>query len=252
MIRKELENIVWLEFELLSNFNDLKHGVLLRHGGVSSDSFGSLNMGFSLTNQEENAKVKFNREKVKKVFNFKEIDDCKLEHKDHIVEITSLNSGSRPTADALATKEKNIALFITHADCQAAIFYDPISKALVNVHAGWRGNVINIYKKTVDFMKDTYGANPTNIHVCISPSLGPNSAEFIHYQTELPAAFWDFQIKPYFFDLWSISQKQLLEVGVLKSHIQIAEMDTLTNEKDFFSYRREKISGRHGTFCSLI
>ena len=48
---------------------------------------------------------------------------------------------------------------------------DPVEQAIANVHAGWKGNVKNIYEKTVQFMQQCYGSSPKNIHVCIAPSL---------------------------------------------------------------------------------
>jgi len=100
-------------------------------------------------------------------------------------------------------------------------------------------------------MKNKYGSRVDNIHVCISPSLGPHDAEFLNYQNELPPSFWEYQIKPYYFDLWGISKDQLLQAGILEHHIQIAGISTLSNPEDYFSYRREKVSGRHGTFAVM-
>jgi YfiH family protein len=140
---------------------------------------------------------------------------------------------------------------ISHADCQAAIFYDPIQKAIANVHSGWRGNIQNIYASTILKMQQMYGSKPQNLLVCISPSLGPQSAEFTNFQNELPEAFWKFRTPPHHFDFWQISQYQLEESGVLPSHIQIAEIDTLSNPQDYFSYRHSKICGRNATVCAL-
>lgn len=251
MQRRECHGISWLEFELLAPFKNLTHGILLRHGGYSTDLFASLNMGFSLQNLLENKNVKLNREKVKKIFAFKNLYDCQLEHADKIVEITHKNKGLRPTCDALSTVLHDTVLMITHADCQATIFYDPVQQAIANVHAGWKGNVQNIYGKTVNFMKHHYGSFPDNLHVCISPSLGPYDAEFIHYRQELPQAFWEFQMSPCYFDLWTIAKNQLLQAGVLEHHIQIAQISNFSHPEDYFSYRREKITGRHGTFVAI-
>ncbi|MBN9378555.1 MAG: hypothetical protein BGO14_08655 [Chlamydiales bacterium 38-26] len=251
MIRKEQDGIVWLEFELLSHFKNLQHGVVLRHGGYSHGPYGSLNLGYNIQNPQENERVKLNRDKIKKTFHLELLIDCNLEHRDKIINVSPQNISVRPTGDALFTIHPHLALFITHADCQAAIFYDPIQKALANVHAGWRGNVHNIYRSTVEFMKNKYGSRVDNIHVCISPSLGPHDAEFLNYQNELPPSFWEYQIKPYYFDLWGISKDQLLQAGILEHHIQIAGISTLSNPEDYFSYRREKVSGRHGTFAVM-
>ena len=140
---------------------------------------------------------------------------------------------------------------VRHADCQAAIFYDPKNKAVANVHSGWRGNVKNIYRSTIQKMRRVFGSKPADLLVCISPSLGPDCAEFIHYKAEFPEDFWAFQIKPYYFNLWAIARYQLELSGILPHHIEIAEICTNTEVEDYFSYRREKVSGRHATLAML-
>ena len=129
--------------------------------------------------------------------------------------------------------------------------YDKKQKAIAIAHSGWRGSTLNIYKKTIETMKKRYHSKPEDILVCISPSLGPDSAEFQNYKTELPESFWQFQIQPYYFDFWKISRWQLEEAGILPHHIEIAGMDTLSNPTDFFSHRRDKPSGRNATIAFL-
>jgi copper oxidase (laccase) domain-containing protein len=100
-------------------------------------------------------------------------------------------------------------------------------------------------------MKEIYLSDPKDLLVCISPSLGPESAEFIHYKTELPESFWQFRQKDNFFDFWNISKWQLTEAGILPHHIQMAEMDTYLLGDQFFSYRRDKTTARQATFSML-
>jgi hypothetical protein len=157
---------------------------------------------------------------------------------------------SNEACDGLITKEKHQALMIKHADCQAAIFYDPMQNILANVHSGWRGNVQNIYGVTIEAMKKM-GSNPANILVCISPSLGPEQSEFVNFKTEFPPHFHEFQWKKNYFNLWEISRMQLKASGILPSHIECAEICTYENKADYFSYRREKITGRNATLAML-
>lgn len=56
MLRKKKGNIEWLEFDLLTHIPDIVHGVFLRHGGVSRDSFASLNVGREIGDDDENVK----------------------------------------------------------------------------------------------------------------------------------------------------------------------------------------------------
>lgn len=248
MIRKEQDGIHWLEFEIFAPYPELKHGVFLRHGGCSDVPYGSLNVSYQGGDRYEDAMK--NRETIAHCLQCPSVWLPILEHGKQVIEITS-GWDERPKADGLMTQQPGIGLLMSHADCQAAIFYDPVEKALANIHAGWRGNVLNIYAETVEQMQKRYGSLPENLMVGISPSLCPEHSEFINYRTELPKSFWRFEEKPNHFNLWEVSRWQLESVGIKPAHIEIAEMSTYANPNDFFSYRRDRLTGRHGTLAYL-
>lgn len=250
MRRKHKDGIQWLEFELLADIPNLVHAVFLRHGGVSQGPFASLNMG--LGTSDNPVHVRENRKRVKSVLSVDRLISASQVHSDRVVHIDTPDPLNVGKADGLITQIPDIGLMIEHADCQAAIFYDPQHRALANVHAGWRGNVQNIYAKTIGQMRDAFGTSPQDLLVCISPSLGPNWGEFKHYREELPEQFWKFQVQPTYFDLWAIARMQLEECGVLPEHIECASICTRSHPEDFFSYRREKIHGNHATIAALV
>ncbi|MDN3507073.1 MAG: peptidoglycan editing factor PgeF [Simkaniaceae bacterium] len=212
MIRCKKENLEWLEFELLQPHLGVKHGVFTRNTDLTL---------------------------------IPNICSPRQVHGAH-VEIAPFEG----ECDGLITLEPGVSLLIRHADCQAAIFYDPVKKAIANVHCGWRGSVQNIYANTVQKLVEL-GCRPKDLLVCISPSLGPEKAEFINHKTELPESFLPFQVKENHFDFWQISKWQLKEAGVLEKNIEIARICTFCEEKDFFSYRRDKKTGRNGTVIAL-
>ncbi len=154
--------------------------------------------------------------------------------------------------DGVVTQEQNYALLVTHADCQAAIFYDPVTRSIGCIHAGWRGNVQDIYGKAILKMKDLFGTLPSNLFVGISPSLGPCCAEFLNHQQELPSQFLPFQVKSFHFDLWKISRSQLMKAGVPSDQIEIAQLCTRCHPMGFYSHRRDKTKYRHTTMVALL
>jgi polyphenol oxidase len=248
MQRKKKGDVEWLEFEQLTDVKELVHGVFLRHGGVSKDCFSSLNVGGGTGDAPQS--IIENREKICAVLGVKELISRRQTHGINIEFLPSLNP-LEEDCDGLITKQKNMGLMIKHADCQAAIFYDPIEKVIANIHCGWRGNVKNIYAEAVRRICEEGGSKPENLLVCISPSLGPDWAEFKNYQIEFPESFWTFQVRPTYFDLWAISHKQLTDCGVLPHHIEIASLCTYSDSQDFYSYRRDKSTGRHATVIAL-
>lgn len=252
MIRKSSAEIHWLEFELLAPFaHKLKHAVFLRHGGFSQGPYAGMNL--SMTLGDDPLHVEANLAEAKAILSIDQLAASLQEHKDGIAAIDERNYSHLKSCDALMTAHANIGLKISHADCQAAIFYDPINHALATVHCGWRGHVCEIYQKTVQAMASTYGSKPADLHVAIGPSLGPAHAQFVNYQIEFPESFWQFRTLNDHFDLWAVASWQLKQANIIDSHIQILKMCTYANSADCFSYRRNKrITGAHGTFAALL
>lgn len=249
MIRKQAQGIQWLEFEIFSDFPELVHGIFLRHGGVSGFPYTTLNAGSNCADEVQN--VVENCRRMRQILHIPHVVEAKQVHGDAVVWVRDA-SQEIGECDALITQKEQVALMIKHADCQAAVIYDPVQRALANVHSGWRGNVKNIYRQVVEKMAQVFGSQPKDLLVGVSPSLGPEHAEFKNYRDEFPEAFWKHQVKPAHFDLWQIAREQFEQCGVLPSHIEIARICTYTNPQDYFSYRRDGLTGRHATFAMLF
>lgn len=233
---------------LQSNLLVVPHGHFFRHGGVSKFPFSSLNTSLSVGDYEKH--VRENRRRVAAVLGF---EKCVVGHSVHgatVAQVTEKSQRVVLNCDGLVTDVTGTCLLLTHADCQVALFHDPVKKAVGAAHAGWRGSCQNIYRALLEKMRVAFGTDPADVRVSISPSLGPNRAEFIHFRKELPEHFWPFQVRPHYFDFWKISQMQLQEAGVDPKHVEIAQVCTYEDCENSFSYRREgKKSGRS---CSII
>ncbi len=244
---KEKNSLKWYEFKLFKPFKNLSHAILTSAGGQGEN--GQLNLNLEHDNCPD--EVLLNLQKVQSTFGIRKIAWAKQVHATQINHITQIDRSSQLIGDALVTQEKGIALLIKHADCQAALFYDPIEEVIANVHCGFRGNVLNIYKKTIDFMKLHFGCKAQNIRVCVSPSLGPKHAEFINYQKEFPKSLWKYRNQNNYFDLWAIARDQLKQEGIDPKHIEIAQIDTYSSASNFFSYRKERTKERNASFIML-
>jgi YfiH family protein len=241
--------VEWIEFEKLEPYPHVLHGSFLRTGGVSEASFSSLNVSDSIGDHPDS--VKTNRELIRKVLGVPQVIYANQNHGASVHRINGKNRDKIPPADALFTTEKDLGLAVMHADCQAAIFYDPVHEAIGVAHAGWRGSVQNIYAKMCETMHRELGSQPHQIIVCISPSLGPDHAEYKNYKQDFPQDLWVFQSKPNHFNFWEMSKKQLMSCGVLEKNIEISEACTFCHPNDYFSYRRDKETGRNATIVAL-
>ncbi len=251
MIVREKGGVIWLEFETFQDFPQLIHGIFLRKGGFSEGGFGSLNIGKGVGDDFEI--VIKNRRKISECLSLEKLVFGNQTHSDILIDVLEAHQDLTlvTSSDGLMTSLTEVGLSISHADCQAVIFFDSKKNIIANVHSGWRGNVQNILGKTVRVLKEQRGCNPSDILVGISPSLGPFHSEFIHYKQEFPESFHSYQIKPCFFDLWKISQHQLIQAGILPHHIECSHLCTYMHSDLFFSYRRDHNTGRHATVVAL-
>lgn len=243
-----IKDLPLLQFELLADCPRIVHASTTRQGGDSTGIFTSFNLGSDIG--DDDVVVERNRQKFRSALGIDSFHEMLQKHGTQ----TQVITGASPLyleGDAMITDVPGKPLLIKHADCQAGIFYDPIRHVIANVHCGWRGNVANIYGHVIEKMKNQFGCHPEDLLVGVSPSLGPDAAEFIHYKDELPESFWEYQVKPNYFDLWEVSKAQLREAGVIENHIEVAGLCTYSDEERFFSYRRNKRTGRLGTIVML-
>lgn len=250
MIRKRVGLVEWLEFFLFQDFPFLQHGVFLVHGGVSQRMYRSLNLGGST--QDDPACLQENRARVRHLCQLPILVSAGLEHKTKLSQVDgSTGDWYGAISDGLWTSKEDVGIMTTHADCQVALLFSPQKKVVAVLHCGWRGNRANFYGQAVQQLQKELGVPPRDLLVGITPSLGPEHAEFVNYESEWPREFWDFKVGVNHFDLWEMSRAQLQEAGVCSENIEIAGMCTYKNQQDLFSYRRERVSGRNGSLMAL-
>jgi copper oxidase (laccase) domain-containing protein len=98
---------------------------------------------------------------------------------------------------------------------------------------------------------ERFGCRPQDLVAALGPSLGPCCAEFRNYREEFPPELWPYQVRPAYFDLWALSRDQLQAAGLKSQQIDIAGLCTRCRGEEFFSYRRDRITGRQGAVIAL-
>ena len=234
-------------FESLKRIKSLTHAVTTRQGGVSKPPYDSLNLGIG---NDDKGSVNANLELVQAVMSLPKLIWAKQMHGTRIVAVDGSEKSPVEEADGLATDQPGIGLLIKQADCQAVILAAP-GKAVANLHVGWRGNVANMPAAGVMFMRQRYGLSPRELRAAISPSLGPCCAQFINHASELGPDFRPYQSRPDYFNLWRVTVDQLANAGVKRERIEVAGLCTKCRH-EFYSYRRDKPTGRFGTVVALL
>lgn len=158
-------------------------------------------------------------------------------------------------ADACIATQAGVVCAIMTADCMPVLLADSRGCVVGAAHAGWRGLAGGVLQATVNAMRDC-GAD--DIVAWLGPGIGPNAFEvgsdvleaFKSSQPELPA----FRPMPdragkYLADLPALARHLLANVGV--THVAGGEHCTVSDEARFYSFRRDRVTGRMASMIWL-
>lgn len=159
--------------------------------------------------------------------------------------------------DALMTDLPDVCVSVSTADCIPVLLYDDVHHAVAAVHAGWRGTVSSIVRKTVERMEEVYHTDVNDVKAVIGPGISLDAFEVGDevYDAFQSAGFPMMQIAKRYvlseektkwhIDLWEANRWELLQSGVPFSHIHLSGICTYSHNDRFFSARRAGIhSGR--------
>ena len=144
----------------------VRHAFTTRHGGVSPAPFDSLNLASNRGDREENILENYRRLGAAVGFDASRAVGCRQIHSDLVRVAREEDAGKirwdeRPyDADALITNVPNLPLFAYGTDCCMITVYDPTSRSIAAIHAGWRGTASGIVLKALVTMMSLYGADP--------------------------------------------------------------------------------------------
>ncbi len=225
-----------------------------REDGVSQGPFSSFNLGFHVNDTPQ--RVTQNRLNLSQHFNFPyEPIWLNQTHSTDIIEIKSVQFEQAPNADASFTQLTGLPCAVLTADCLPILLCDTNGTQVAAIHAGWRGLANGIIEKTVKAMR-------LNAHSELMAWMGPAISQ-PHFEvgTEVRDAFLKHNLqaaiafKPgasegkWMGDLFSLARMRLKEVGL--SQIYGGDHCTYTDETQFYSYRRDKQTGRMATLIWL-
>jgi hypothetical protein len=263
MVFIDKEGVRLAKYENLTKHKEfVNHFVSTRHGGVSSGTYKSLNLGMIQDDALEN--VIENRSRVAKAVGLK-LQDFVYPIQVHGTNVPTISENDRgrgtlslsnafPDTDGFITNIPRLCLMTLAADCVPIIFFDPIKRAIGVAHAGWKGTALKIPAVLIEKMKGEFGTNPSDLVVGIGPSGGPCCYEVgndviqeVAKKFEVERVIKNVDGKT-FFDMWEANRITLIESGVKPDNIEISEICTITQNDTFFSAR----CGDGGRFAAGI
>ena len=160
--------------------------------------------------------------------------------------------------DALMTNVPGITLVTRMADCIAVLAYDPINRAIANIHSGWRGTIQKIAPKTVEKMMKEYGTNPKDLIIVLCPSIGKDHFEVMNdVKTLFAESFGDDHIEDcgdghFLIDAPLYLADSLVAVGVARENIHFSNICTVCHNDLVHSFRGNIESEKQFRNAALI
>jgi len=244
--------------------------VTTRDGGVSEAPFGrwqngadfpgGLNLG--MKSGDDLAAVAANRERLLKLVGASEAAWLEQIHGAGIVRaedaLAQAHANGAPTrADASVTDRPGTVCVVMVADCMPVLLCDEAGRAVGAAHAGWRGLAAGIVEQTAQRVAELAGVEAGALHAYLGPSIGPDAFEvgadvrdaFMNgvgaAQRDATAnAFVEHPHNPgkYLADLPALARLRLQRLGVTR--IVGGDLCTVTQRERFYSYRRDRETGR--------
>jgi len=255
-VLQERNGLRYFEIPAMAHLGWIKHGFLTRMGGTSHPPYGSLNVSLDNGDQEED--VLRNRRRIANAFGF---DPDRLillhqMHQDQILFLPELTNFPPPPReyDALITKAPYAFLGIQTADCLPIFIVDQKQKVVAAIHAGRQGTALQITAKVLRNMEEKYGCQLHDLLIAMGPSIGPCCYE-IDEKVFLPE--WNLFSTSKgdgkrMLDLGRINIAQLKGEGIKEEQIFQVNLCTHCYNVLFFSYRRERRTGRQLSFIGII
>lgn len=260
---RENNNIVWLDWPAPDS---VKACYTLRHGGKSDAPYDSFNLGDHVADMPQ--KVAANRIQLQQRLGQEAI--CWLEQV-HGTGIVNADVGNKCKADACYTQESNQVCNVMTADCLPVFFCDTQGHQVAVAHAGWRGLHAGVLQQTfsqfqqftqTSTSKNTRIESPGSIIAYLGPAISQAAFEV---GSDVRDAFLSLPhdqitcgrqyFKPalnhqnsksdgdkWMADLYGLAKDMLRNMGVVD--VYGGDRCTYTEKEDFFSYRRDGVTGR--------
>jgi polyphenol oxidase len=224
-----------------------------RAGGVSMHPYDSLNLGDHVGDVPEavatNRKIFAEAVQARPVF-LKQVHGSRTA-------MLAVDTPDGTEADGCIANVRGIACTIMVADCLPVLLTSTRGDVVAAAHAGWRGlageggeGVL----ETVCERMQPIAAGPAEILAWLGPCIGPNAFEvgpevkaaFEAQDGQAGALFRPHAPGKWLADLPGLARRRLRALGITRIHGNDGSdaWCTVANPSNFFSHRRDRVSGR--------
>ena len=217
-----------------------------RNGGISAAPYDTLNLGLHVG--DDPVRVNRNRQLLAPLM---PSEPVWLEQVHGTVVANADAAGCRVVADACIARQRGSVCVVMTADCLPVLLCDEAGTVVGAAHAGWKGLAAGVIEATVKAM----GIEPQKLLAWMGPAIGPEAFEvgeevraaFVAHQSQASEAFVAHGDQgKYHADIYLLARQRLQALGITR--ISGGNYCTYHQKDKFFSYRRDGVTGRMGTF----
>ncbi|MDX8380054.1 MAG: peptidoglycan editing factor PgeF [Gallionella sp.] len=225
-----------------------------RQGGVSVLPYDSLNLAAHVGDTP--GAVAYNRKQLnarlpREPVWLEQVHGATVLDADHLV----LQESGEPArrADASFARQQNSICVVMTADCLPVLLCDRQGGGVAAVHAGWRSMALGVIEAAVDAMQ----LAPEQLMAWLGPAISQAAFEvgdevrkaFVDVDENAAAAFIPHHAGKWRADLYALARLRLNALGI--TQIYGGEYCTYHQADQFFSYRRDGVTGRMASFIWL-
>ncbi len=234
-----------------------------RLGGISSDYYSSMNLGFkngdNIDNVIKNLDIISNEMNIdsKKIILANQTHTNNVRYIDKKALIGfDISKSNLTDIDGLITDDENIVLSATFADCVPVYVFDKKNNVISLLHAGWRGSQSNIVKNCLDMITD----DRSKVEICIGPSISQKNYEVsedvakmfmdLYERDDINKIIYRNEKGGYMLDLWSVNKLNSMYAGIDERNIIVSNLCTFDRPDLFFSHRFS--NGKRGNMMAFM
>ena len=215
-----------------------------RCGGVSEGPYHSLNLGDHV--DDDAGDVAQNRTLLFKTLQLPAAPVWLNQvHGTDIVQLPYSGTDT-PKADGSFSCVAGQVCAVMTADCLPILLCDNQGTVVAAAHAGWRGLAAGVVENTVNAM----AVAPENLMAWLGPAIGPDVFEvgpdlvdaFVEQDSETRHAFRQTSAHHWLADIYQLARYRLQKLGI--QQVCGGGFCTYTDKERFYSYRRDKVTGR--------
>ena len=206
------------------------------------------NLAFHVEDNEINVIKNRKNLALKLGYNYEDLVYMNQIHSANIIVVDENSPKLVDNCDSIITRSKNLPLMVMVADCIPILMFDDKKGIIAAIHAGRNSTFLEISKKTAEVFIEKFSSNPKDITVVFGASIQKCCYEVSDELSKIVEnSFGKEFVENNYIDLQGINKKQLNDLGI--KNIEISNICTKCGDKSYFSYRKDKKTGR---FAGII